>query len=185
MAIRGMRCRVGWIGFRQRSFGGADRICPRRCADYRAALHSLPQAGERERRFVAGNHRGLDGRRLRDTGQAEGKPCARCRHSCRRPAARHAQGRRPAVGRRSRPPAAWIADGAKWPDSVVVRERSKADAAWWSLQPLAATEPPAPARCPRRGKSTPSIGSYSRSWPTRAVAVAAGRQTGLDPARDL
>jgi hypothetical protein len=37
---------------------------------------------------------------------------------------------------------AWIAEGAGWPADVVVRERSKADRSWWSLQPLAATEPP-------------------------------------------
>jgi hypothetical protein len=37
----------------------------------------------------------------------------------------------------------WIADGAQWPDDFVVREKSKADRTWWSLQPLAVTEPPA------------------------------------------
>jgi hypothetical protein len=36
----------------------------------------------------------------------------------------------------------WIAEGATWPAEVVVREKSKADASWWSLQPLAAAEPP-------------------------------------------
>ncbi|MEZ6128406.1 MAG: DUF1553 domain-containing protein [Planctomycetaceae bacterium] len=30
----------------------------------------------------------------------------------------------------------WIDEGAEWPDDVVVREKSKADASWWSLQPL-------------------------------------------------
>ena len=30
----------------------------------------------------------------------------------------------------------WIAAGANWPESIVVRERSKADSSWWSLQPL-------------------------------------------------
>lgn len=30
----------------------------------------------------------------------------------------------------------WIAAGAVWPDSVRVEEKSKADATWWSLQPL-------------------------------------------------
>ena len=30
----------------------------------------------------------------------------------------------------------WIVEGAKWPDEVVLRERSKADGTWWSLQPL-------------------------------------------------
>jgi hypothetical protein len=31
----------------------------------------------------------------------------------------------------------WIAGGAHWPDDVVIREQSKADTSWWSLQPLA------------------------------------------------
>ncbi|WP_246146389.1 DUF1553 domain-containing protein [Rubripirellula lacrimiformis] len=30
----------------------------------------------------------------------------------------------------------WIDQGALWPDTVVVREKSKADDSWWSLQPL-------------------------------------------------
>ena len=30
----------------------------------------------------------------------------------------------------------WIEQGAKWPSDVVVKEKSKADASWWSLQPL-------------------------------------------------
>lgn len=30
----------------------------------------------------------------------------------------------------------WIGEGAEWPETVVLRERSKADASWWSLQPL-------------------------------------------------
>ncbi len=38
---------------------------------------------------------------------------------------------------------AWIAEGANWPADFVVREKSKADRTWWSLQPLAATDPPA------------------------------------------
>jgi cytochrome c553 len=32
--------------------------------------------------------------------------------------------------------ARWIKEGAEWPDDVVVKEPSKADASWWSLQPL-------------------------------------------------
>lgn len=36
----------------------------------------------------------------------------------------------------------WIAEGANWPAEVVVREKSKADASWWSLQPLAVVQPP-------------------------------------------
>ncbi len=30
----------------------------------------------------------------------------------------------------------WIEQGAKWPSDVVIREKAKADASWWSLQPL-------------------------------------------------
>ncbi|MDV6029397.1 MAG: DUF1553 domain-containing protein [Phycisphaera sp. RhM] len=30
----------------------------------------------------------------------------------------------------------WIVQGATWPSDVVVKEQSKADATWWSLQPL-------------------------------------------------
>jgi hypothetical protein len=30
----------------------------------------------------------------------------------------------------------WIAEGAKWPDGVVVKERAKTDASWWAYQPL-------------------------------------------------
>ncbi len=38
----------------------------------------------------------------------------------------------------------WIAEGALWPKDFVVREPSKADAGWWSLQPLGDVEPPSP-----------------------------------------
>ncbi len=38
----------------------------------------------------------------------------------------------------------WITQGAAWPESVVLRERSKADDSWWSLQPLADVQPPTP-----------------------------------------
>ena len=37
----------------------------------------------------------------------------------------------------------WIAEGAAWPETAVLRERSRADASWWSLQPLADVSPPA------------------------------------------
>jgi mono/diheme cytochrome c family protein len=35
----------------------------------------------------------------------------------------------------------WITAGAVWPDEVIIREKSKADASWWSLQPLNRTAP--------------------------------------------
>lgn len=30
----------------------------------------------------------------------------------------------------------WVAEGANWPSDLVVREKSKADDTWWSLQPI-------------------------------------------------
>jgi len=62
-------------------------------------------------------------------------------------------GRRPEMPKEGAPLSAeqvatirrWIAEGAPWPAEVVVRERSQADASWWSLQPLARPEPPTPA----------------------------------------
>lgn len=36
----------------------------------------------------------------------------------------------------------WIDAGAAWPASVIVRERARADASWWSLQPIKSIEPP-------------------------------------------
>ena len=30
----------------------------------------------------------------------------------------------------------WIKEGAMWPDDLVIREKSKADASWWAYQPL-------------------------------------------------
>ncbi|MCA8994502.1 MAG: DUF1549 domain-containing protein, partial [Planctomycetaceae bacterium] len=30
----------------------------------------------------------------------------------------------------------WIGQGAKWPENVVIKEKAKADASWWSYQPL-------------------------------------------------
>ena len=36
----------------------------------------------------------------------------------------------------------WIAAGAEWPESVVIKERSKADRSWWSLRPLSEDTPP-------------------------------------------
>lgn len=39
----------------------------------------------------------------------------------------------------------WIEQGAAWPEGLVLREKSRADRQWWSLQPLSAAEPPKPA----------------------------------------
>lgn len=38
--------------------------------------------------------------------------------------------------------ARWIEEGALWPKGLILREASKADRSWWSLQPLAKVEPP-------------------------------------------
>lgn len=59
-------------------------------------------------------------------------------------------GKRPAMPKEGKPLNAeelalvrrWIVEGAVWPEDVVVREKPKADATWWSLQPLAKIEPP-------------------------------------------
>jgi hypothetical protein len=37
----------------------------------------------------------------------------------------------------------WIADGAKWPANVTIKERARAGADWWALQPIAKPKPPA------------------------------------------
>ncbi len=42
----------------------------------------------------------------------------------------------------------WIAAGAPWPDGLVLRTQAKADASFWSFQPLAQVEPPAVADAP-------------------------------------
>lgn len=40
----------------------------------------------------------------------------------------------------------WIETGADWPETVVLREKAKADASWWSLQPIKAPPPPLAAK---------------------------------------
>jgi cytochrome c553 len=49
----------------------------------------------------------------------------------------------------------WIADGAAWPDGIVLRERSKADGSFWSLQPVVSHEPPQVPAAPRHWASHP------------------------------
>jgi len=46
----------------------------------------------------------------------------------------------------------WIEQGAHWPDEVVLRERSRADASWWSLQPLSDAAPPDVPQAPEGWK---------------------------------
>lgn len=43
---------------------------------------------------------------------------------------------------------AWIAEGAPWPEGLVVQQTSKADGSWWSFQPLMTVEPPEVADLP-------------------------------------
>ena len=53
--------------------------------------------------------------------------------------------------------AQWIDQGAKWPDTIVLKEKSKADAAtWWSLQKLTdAKVPPLPSGFPSDWNQNP------------------------------
>ena len=45
----------------------------------------------------------------------------------------------------------WIASGAKWPDSVVLREKSKGDKSWWAYTALSKEKPPSPRYLLDRG----------------------------------
>ncbi len=49
----------------------------------------------------------------------------------------------------------WIAEGAPWPDGVVLKEPSKADTSWWSLQPLAEAAPPEVPNAPDAWQANP------------------------------
>ncbi|MEX2139163.1 MAG: PSD1 and planctomycete cytochrome C domain-containing protein [Pirellulales bacterium] len=59
----------------------------------------------------------------------------------------------------------WIAEGAVWPEEIVVREKSKADAGWWSLQPLAEVEPPVVSRRVER----PSPPELTPEWSANPI----------------
>jgi mono/diheme cytochrome c family protein len=48
----------------------------------------------------------------------------------------------------------WIADGAVWPDGLILRQAPKADLTWWSLQPLAEVAPPEIASAPPEWQSS-------------------------------
>jgi hypothetical protein len=43
----------------------------------------------------------------------------------------------------------WIAAGAAWPATIILKDNARADASWWSLQPLAKVDPPSPPDLPR------------------------------------
>ncbi|PQO41323.1 DUF1553 domain-containing protein [Blastopirellula marina] len=49
----------------------------------------------------------------------------------------------------------WVAEGAVWPKDVVLREASKADRSWWSLQPIAEVAPPEVADAPAEWRENP------------------------------
>ncbi|MFV0446227.1 MAG: DUF1553 domain-containing protein [Planctomycetaceae bacterium] len=49
----------------------------------------------------------------------------------------------------------WIIQGADWPADVVVRQASKADQSWWSLQPLQLVDPPASEGLPSGWERSP------------------------------
>jgi len=49
----------------------------------------------------------------------------------------------------------WIAAGAVWPEGVTLEEQSQGDRSWWSLQPLAAVEPPEPEPLPTAWQTHP------------------------------
>jgi len=56
--------------------------------------------------------------------------------------ARMPKGSRPLSNRQIEVIRNWIAQGALWPDGLVLRERSRADSSWWSLQPVSEKQPP-------------------------------------------
>lgn len=49
----------------------------------------------------------------------------------------------------------WIRAGGEWPKEFVLKERSKADASWWSLQPLKILEPPGTDGAPAGWRESP------------------------------
>ncbi|MFI4876111.1 MAG: DUF1553 domain-containing protein [Blastopirellula sp. JB062] len=49
----------------------------------------------------------------------------------------------------------WIEQGAIWPDDLIIREASKADRSWWSLQPLADVQPPEASSAPQSWRQNP------------------------------
>jgi mono/diheme cytochrome c family protein len=49
----------------------------------------------------------------------------------------------------------WIASGALWPDTRVLREKPKADKSWWAYQKLSKEKPPSPANLPAAWNKNP------------------------------
>jgi hypothetical protein len=70
----------------------------------------------------------------------------------------------------------WIAEGASWPQGLVLSERTRADASWWSLRPL--RDVPVPTR-------TAAGEELSDRWvlnPIDRFVLAKLREKGLRPA---
>lgn len=49
----------------------------------------------------------------------------------------------------------WVREGASWPDGLMVKEQSKADRSWWSLQALADVVPPVNQDLPKAWQQNP------------------------------
>ena len=49
----------------------------------------------------------------------------------------------------------WVAGGADWPDTVVLREKSKGDKSWWAYTPLSKEKPPSPTGLPPAWSKNP------------------------------
>lgn len=49
----------------------------------------------------------------------------------------------------------WIAEGAVWPEEVILREKSKADASWWAYQPLKNSKPNENSNLPESWRTNP------------------------------
>ncbi|HEV3167550.1 MAG TPA: PSD1 and planctomycete cytochrome C domain-containing protein [Isosphaeraceae bacterium] len=49
----------------------------------------------------------------------------------------------------------WIAEGARWPDGLVLEAQTDSRSSWWSLQPLAKVGPPNPEGLPSNWSSNP------------------------------
>ena len=49
----------------------------------------------------------------------------------------------------------WILEGADWPEDLTLAEQSKADASWWSLQPIADIQPPEVPDAPTDWQTNP------------------------------
>ncbi len=65
----------------------------------------------------------------------------------------------------------WIAAGATWPQNLVLKEKSKADASFWSFRPIEAVAPP----------TTPGVPATWQQNPIDRFVIASLSQKGLVP----